>query len=114
VAQQVGLAALSGPQDWIRKFVADSERRATLVHEELSAIGGIVSQQPAGGLNLLVRFTGDTDELVRRLIFQGGVPVHPGEAFGAPGYFRLQFGAPDDAARAALAQLSKIVGSLSA
>lgn len=114
LAQAVGLAALSGPQDWIRRFVADAERRATLVSEGLNAIPGIRCRPPAGGLNILVGFAGETSELVERLVLDGGVPAHPGEAFGAPGYFRLQFGATDEALASAIERISSIVRRRSA
>lgn len=109
VAQAAGLAALTGPDDWIRRFVADAERHATVFPDALNAMEGMRCQRPGGGLNILVGFDGPIDDIVERLVLEGGVPVHPGEAFGAPGYFRIQFGATDAALELARERIASVL-----
>jgi aspartate/methionine/tyrosine aminotransferase len=63
---------------------------------------------PGGGLNLLVSFDGPVPELVDRLALEEGVPVQPGDAFGAPNCFRFQLGATDDSLRRGVASIRQV------
>lgn len=112
VSQAAGHAALTGPQGWIRQFVAEAEARSQWVVDGINAMPGLHCVLPGGGLNLLVTFDGPVTELVNRLILDAGVPVHPGEAFGGSGCFRLQLGATDESLRQALDSMSRITTEL--
>jgi len=111
-SQAAGLAALTGPKGWTNAFVREAEVRARWVSEALDTIPGIRCTAPEGGLNALLGFDGDTARLVSRLVLQQGVPVHPGEAFGAPAYFRIQFGADDATLRVAINRVRESVESM--
>jgi aspartate/methionine/tyrosine aminotransferase len=93
ITQAAALAALEGPRDWIAAFVDESEVRAGFLADAINDIPDLSCRPPAGGLNLLVRYAETNPDAIDDLIINAGVPAHPGEAFGAPGYFRLQFGA---------------------
>lgn len=112
IVQATGLAALTGPGSWMEGFVRDGERRAGLVADGLNRIPGIRCTQPEGGLNALVGFDGDASALVSQLVFERNVPVHPGEAFGAPGYLRFQFGADEATLRAAIDRVEQTVETM--
>ncbi len=103
--QAAGHAALTGPRDWIDEFVRDAARIGGSAANELDAIDGLRCVVPGGGLNLLVRCDTDADALATRLVVEHGVPVHPGGPFGAGEHFRMQFGAPDEAVREAIARV---------
>jgi aspartate/methionine/tyrosine aminotransferase len=91
-AQAAALAALTGPGAWLDAMTAGAAERGSRAAGELAAIDGVSCIPPQGGLNLFPRFAGDAEGLARDLAVGFGVPVCPGSAFGAPGYFRLQFG----------------------
>lgn len=112
VSQATGLAALTGPGDWISRFVEEAERRVAWVTEAINAIPGLRCPKPVGGLNILIGYDGDTDRLVGRLITEQGVAVHPGQAFGSPGWFRFQFGSSDDVLRQALGRVREAVETM--
>lgn len=111
-AQVLGIAAITGPQDWIELFVRDSERRAELTTHAINQVDGLRCVAPSGGLNVLVGYDGDADELVTHAVTQLGFGIQPGDAFGAPGYFRFQFGGTDTAVRAGLDRLALAVRQL--
>lgn len=91
-AQAAALAALTGPHDWVETMVTGAAARGRRVASELNAITRLSCIPPSGGLNLFPGFAGDAERLTYDLVVRFGVPVCPGSAFGAPGYFRVQFG----------------------
>jgi aspartate/methionine/tyrosine aminotransferase len=97
VGQYAALAALRGPREWIDGFVDLGERQSVEFACLLDAIPGLRCAVPAGGLNVLVGARSNAELFVRSLVLEAGVPAHVGEAFGAPGFFRMQCGATDDA-----------------
>jgi aspartate aminotransferase len=109
-AQAAGLAALTGPQEWISGFRAEAERLAGVAAELINAIDGLHCPPAQGGMNLLVDYGGDIDEIVRTTVTQLGFAIQPGEAFGAPDRFRFQFGGTETAVRTALARLASAFG----
>jgi aspartate/methionine/tyrosine aminotransferase len=108
VGQHAALAALRGPRDWIDVFVNDGARQSAEFASMLDAIPGLRCAVPAGGLNVLVGVGSSADVFVRSLVLDAGVPAHGGEAFGAPGFFRLQCGATDGALEEAGRRVSAI------
>jgi aminotransferase len=111
ISQRVALAALLGSHQWIDEAVRQAELQAASFARGINAIPGLRCREPHGGLNVLVRPSEDANEFVRALILEVGVPAHPGEAFGAPGFFRLQFGGTDDARRAAIERVATVAAS---
>jgi aspartate aminotransferase len=111
-AQTLGIAAMTGPLDWIDSFVRDSERRAELVARTIDHVDGLRCVAPTGGLNVLVGYDGSIDAIVTHSITQLGFGIQPGAAFCAPGYFRFQFGGTDTAVRTGLDRLALAVRQL--
>jgi aspartate/methionine/tyrosine aminotransferase len=101
VAQMAAAAALRGPHDWVRAFVADSQRRATWVWQQLDASAHLSCSRPDGGLNVLLRPSVAAGRLVEHLLQRERVSVQPGDPFGAPDCFRFQFGGDEATVRAA-------------
>lgn len=108
VAQTVALAAIQGSHHWVDRFVIEAERHAGTFCRDLNAIPGLRCGVPNGGLNVLVGVRGDATAFVRSLVTDAGIPAHPGDAFGAPGFFRLQFGATDAALDHALGRVAAL------
>jgi aspartate aminotransferase len=111
VGQQVARAALQGPQGWIDRFVRQAEVQAAAFAHDINEIPGLRCRAPSGGLNVLVGVHGDAMAFVRLLVSDAGVPAHPGDAFGAPGFFRLQFGATDAALGIAVERIAALAES---
>jgi aspartate aminotransferase len=97
-AQLAAAAALNGPQDVVRLLVEEYDRRRAFIHRAIAAVPGISCLVPEGAFYLfpnaarhLTRAVPDTVALATRLLEETAVAVVPGDAFGAPGYFRLSF-----------------------
>ncbi|MGP0028880.1 MAG: pyridoxal phosphate-dependent aminotransferase [Acidimicrobiales bacterium] len=108
VAQRAALAAVSGGLDDVARMrVAFDRRRRTMV-TMLNAIDGVVCVEPEGafyaypsvqgllGRSLRGRRPASSAELAELCINEAKVAVVPGEAFGAPGYFRMSYALGDD------------------
>jgi aspartate aminotransferase len=108
-AQMLGIAAMTGPRDWIDAFVRDAERRAGLAARTIGQVDGLRCVAPAGGLNVLVGYDGSIETIVTHAVTRLGFGIQPGAAFGAPGYFRFQFGGTDTAVRTGLDRLALAV-----
>ena len=111
IGQEVALAALQEPHDWVDAAVGEAELHATAFARDINAIPRLRCREPHGGLNVLVQLDGDATAFVRDLVRQAGVPAHPGEAFAASGSFRLQFGGTDAARRAAIERLAAVAAN---
>lgn len=111
-AQTLGIAAMTGPQDWIDAFVRDSERRAELTTRTIDQVHGLRCVAPTGGLNVLVGYEGSVEAIVTHAVTQLGFGIQPGDAFAAPGYFRFQFGGTDIALCTGLDRLALAVRQL--
>jgi len=98
--QRAGIAALTGPADFVdttrRRLVRQAERLVA----GLNAVPGVQCQRPAGSLFAfpdvrgVLAGTGEgVDALARRLLQDHGVAVLPGTAFGAggTGHLRVSF-----------------------
>src|SRR5438093_5480751 len=95
-AQRAALAALRGPQECVEAMRRAYERRRDLVVERLNRIPGVRCPRPDGAFYVFpdVRaITRDTKTLAERLLFEHGVVVSPGEAFGprSAGFLRLSY-----------------------
>ena len=97
-AQLGAVAALRGPQHFVRDLLEEYRRRRDFLHAELAAIPGITCVKPAGSFyvfpNLKAFLGGGTDTtllLARRLLDEQRIAVVPGEGFDSPGYIRISF-----------------------
>jgi aspartate/methionine/tyrosine aminotransferase len=103
VAQRAALAAVSGGlEDVARMRAAFDVRRQTMVRL-LNEIDGVVCLDPEGafyafpsvkgvlGRSLRGQVPTTSAELAELCINEAKVAVVPGEAFGAPGYFRMSY-----------------------
>lgn len=89
-AQLGGVAALEGPQEDTRRFVAELRERAALAVELLNQIEGVACAAPAGAFYVFPNVTAacrrlglaDADALADRLLHEAGVAVLPRSCFG--------------------------------
>ena len=108
VSQRAALAALSGGLDDVAMMRAAFDRRRGTIVRMLNEIEGVVCVEPEGafyafpsvrgllGKSLCGQRPSTSAELAELCITEAKVAVVPGEAFGAPGYFRMSYALGDD------------------
>ena len=108
VSQRAALAALSGGLDDVAMMRAAFDRRRVTITRMLNEIDGVVCVEPEGafyafpsvkgllGRSLRGQRPSSSAELAELCINEAKVAVVPGEAFGAPGFFRLSYALGDD------------------
>jgi aspartate/methionine/tyrosine aminotransferase len=108
VAQRAALAAVSGGLEDVAMMRAAFDRRRQTIVRMLNEIDGIVCAEPEGafyafpsvkgllGRRIRQQRPATSAELAELCISEAKVAVVPGEAFGAPGYFRMSYALGDD------------------
>jgi len=93
-AQKGAVAALTGPQDHLKSWLAEYDRRRRYAHQKLNSIAGITCVNAKGAFYLFpnIRGTGlKSTEFCARLLEQEKVAAVPGIAFGADDYVRISY-----------------------
>jgi aspartate aminotransferase len=108
VAQRAALAAVSGGLEDVAMMRAAFDRRRQTIVRMLNEIDGVVCVEPEGafyaypsvkgllGRSLRGSRPATSAELAEICITEAKVAVVPGEAFGAPGFFRMSYALGDD------------------
>ncbi|HEX7354617.1 MAG TPA: pyridoxal phosphate-dependent aminotransferase [Mycobacteriales bacterium] len=108
VAQAAALAAVSGDLAAVGMMRAAFDRRRRTMHRLLSATPGVTCPEPDGafycfpsvqdvlGRTIRGRTPTSSAELAELVLDEADVAVVPGEAFGAPGHFRLSYALSDE------------------
>jgi aspartate aminotransferase len=107
VAQRAALAALSGGLADVEMMREAFDRRRQTIYRMLNEIDGVVCVEPEGafyafpsvkgllGKSLRGQRASSSADLAELCINEAKVAVVPGEAFGAPGYFRMSYALGD-------------------
>jgi aspartate aminotransferase len=93
-AQKGAVAALNGPQDHIKVWLAEYSKRRAYAHKRLNGIPGISCVNARGAFYLfpnISRLGLKSAEFCSRLLDQEKVAAVPGIAFGADDYFRISY-----------------------
>ncbi len=114
-AQAGGVAALTGPQEFIDEMVTAWDRRRRAVATGLSAINGITCPLVEGAFYAFadIRETDQSSiELADLLLREAHVAVTPGIAFGeaGEGHIRLSFATADDVLERAVERIANLLG----
>ncbi|WP_459747622.1 pyridoxal phosphate-dependent aminotransferase [Pseudomonas sp. 3A(2025)] len=125
ISQLAAVAALNGPQDFVRDANREYQARGAMVVEGLAAIDGLTLQMPEGAFYAfpnVAAFIGkrtpggevisNDAELSAYLLRVGKVASVPGSAFGLEPYIRLSFATSRHELEQALAQLRDAFASL--
>ena len=108
VSQRAALAAVTGDLTAVAAMRQAFDRRRRTIVDLLNRIEGVRCAEPEGafyafpsvrellGRKLRGRTPSTSAELAELCIDEAGVAVVPGEAFGAPGYFRMSYALGDD------------------
>jgi aspartate aminotransferase len=108
VAQAAAIAAITGPQDFIRDRTANLQHRRDMLYDKLSGAKGLSCDRPEGAMYIFCSCAGtigkrapdgrvienDTD-FTMYLLDSVGVAVVQGVAYGLSPYFRASFVAPE-------------------
>src|SRR5215472_4645391 len=93
-AQKGGVAALTGPQDHLKMWLGEFDKRRRFAHQKLNSIPGISCVNAKGAFYLFpnIAKTGlKSTEFCAKLLEQQKVAAVPGVAFGADAYIRLSY-----------------------
>jgi aspartate/methionine/tyrosine aminotransferase len=122
VSQRAALAALTGDLTAVAEMRSAFDRRRKNMHALLNAIDGVYCPEPEGAFYAFPAFEGvlnrplrgrtarSTAELADLILDEVKVAVVPGEAFGAPGYFRFSFALGDDDLGEGIERIIDLVG----
>ena len=111
--QRGGLAALTGPQDFIHEMVDEFAARKDLIVAGLNSLPGVSCPEPDGALYVFpdIREAGfsSSAEFAAWLLREAGVAVTPGSAFGpgGEGHVRLSFATSRDVLEEAVERMAK-------
>lgn len=99
--QLAGLAAITGPQEWVEKKRLALQRKRDLMIAALNTVPGLECQVPSGAFYAFPRITGTgltSQEYADRLLLEAGVAVVAGTAFGSQGegYIRMTYAVSDE------------------
>jgi len=93
-AQKGGVAALTGPQDHLKGWLAEYSRRRSYAHKRLNGIPGISCVNAKGAFYLfpnISKLALKSTEFCAQLLDQQKVAAVPGIAFGADEYLRISY-----------------------
>jgi aspartate/methionine/tyrosine aminotransferase len=125
VSQRAALAAVSGDLTAAEEMRLAFDRRRLTIHTMLNEIDGVSCNLPEGafyafpsveglyGRTIRGRRSTSSAELADLAIDEAKVAVVPGEAFGAPGYFRMSYALGDDDLVEGVSRLAKLFGEAS-
>ncbi|HSU07369.1 MAG TPA: pyridoxal phosphate-dependent aminotransferase [Acetobacteraceae bacterium] len=125
VTQAAALAALTGPQDFIREMVATYRQRRDMVVDMLNTAPGLTCHRPQGAFYVFPSVRGcigkvtsagvrieDDETFVMALLQEAGVATVHGGAFLAPGHFRLSYAADTELLREACRRIQLFCNEL--
>ena len=93
-AQKGGVAALNGPQDHLKGWLAEFAKRRSYAHKRLNSIPGISCVNAKGAFYLFPNISKlglKSTEFCAKLLEQAKVAAVPGVAFGADDYLRISY-----------------------
>jgi aspartate aminotransferase len=125
VSQAAALAALRGDLSAVTMMREAFDRRRRTMVRMLQEIPGVECPEPLGafycfpsvkgvlGRSIRGRSAATSAELAELVLEEADVAVVPGEAFGAPGYFRMSYALGDDDLVEGVGRLAKLLGEAS-
>lgn len=116
-AQYAALAALKGPQDFVRDMVKELDRRRRFIFKRLSEIEGFSCTLPKGAFYIfpnIKRFKLSSEDFSQLLLDEARVATVPGSTFGSygEGYIRLSYAAAYEELEEAMNRIEKTVKKL--
>lgn len=99
ISQKAAFEALTGPQDCVRKMVAEFDKRRKFVLEELAKVDSLSCNVPKGAFYVFPnfsRFEKSDETMASCLLKEAGVVTAPGSGFGraGEGHLRISYSIP--------------------
>jgi aspartate/methionine/tyrosine aminotransferase len=125
VSQHAALAGVSGDLSAVATMREAFDRRRRTIHRMLNEISGVECIEPEGAFYAFPSVKGllgrelrgarptSSAELAELCITEAKVAVVPGEAFGAPGYFRMSYALGDEDLAEGVSRLAKLFAEAS-
>jgi aspartate aminotransferase len=114
-AQKGGVAALTGPQDHLPKWLAEFSKRREFAFKKLNSIPGISCVNAKGAFYLFPNISKiglNSTDFCAKLLEQQKVAAVPGIAFGADDYLRISYATSMANIEKGLDRLDKFVRAL--
>ncbi len=114
-AQKGAVAALNGPQDHLKDWLAEYARRRAFSHQRLNAIPGISCVNAKGAFYLFPNISKlglKSTDFCAKLLEQEKVAAVPGIAFGADDYIRISYATSMANLEKGLARIEKFARAL--
>ena len=123
ISQRAAVAALTGDLSAVQEMRSAFDRRRRAMTATLNAIDGVTCAEPEGafycfadvsgllGRELAGRVSTSSTQLAAHLLETIKIAVVPGEAFGAPGFFRFSYALGDAELAQGLERLASLVAA---
>lgn len=124
VSQMAAAAAFAGPQECVETMRRAFERRKNLILSLAREIPGLEVNDPEGAFYLFPKCSSyfgkkdgdtvikDSNDMALYLLDKGHVATVSGDAFGAPGYFRMSYATDEDSIRKAMKRIAEALAKL--
>jgi len=125
IAQWAGVAALTGPQEFLKDWCAEFDRRRKVMVAGLNTIPGLTCLLPEGAFYVFPNISGllgkttpsgktllSGDDVADYLLATQQVAVVPGSGFGAPNYIRLSYATGMPNIEKGIARIGEAVAAL--
>ncbi len=113
IAQAAAVAALTGPQDFVRQACAAYQARRDLVVAGIAAAPGLSLRPPGGAFYALINVAGlpfDTDRAAASFFLEtAGVAGVPGHVYGLSPFFRLSLAASEAALAEGIERMTQAI-----
>lgn len=124
VSQIAAAAAFDGPQECVEEMRQAFERRKNLIVSLARQIPGLEVNDPEGAFYLFPKCSSyfgkkdgdnvisDSNDMALYLLDKAHVATVSGDAFGAPGYFRMSYATDEDSIRKAMQRIVEALAKL--
>lgn len=125
ISQAASVAALNGPQDFLKDWTKSFASRRNFVIDKLNAIPGIACLKPEGAFYVFPSMKGllggttpkggaitSCNDFCGYLLEEALVAAVPGSAFGMGGYFRISYATSEQALTEAMERIKKACEAL--
>ena len=124
VSQMAATAAFAGPQECVEEMRRAFERRKNLIVSLARQIPGLEVNDPEGAFYLFPKCSSyfgrkdggnvisDSNDMALYLLDKAHVATVSGDAFGAPGYFRMSYATDEGSIRKAMQRIAEALSRL--
>jgi len=120
ISQKAALAAINGPQGFVKEMLEEYRKRRDALHSWLTADPRIKCVKPNGAFYLFIDISAllspdgirTSGEFAERLLQEAHVALTAGEGFEAPGFLRISYATSMDRLKEGVTRIRDFVGKL--